>query len=191
MHVIRLVLVSALALAACDGKKNADAGAAPPAVDDGTNPDRTVVDTGPGDASSDGPLGAPISGISRGGTVVPDAAPAAVVDAAAPDVPGANSSCDLLLQDCPGKAYGCYPLSNGTGRCQAAGSVGENGQCVLGDDPPSCQPGLTCMSTASVAGVCLRLCDLSGASTNLATTCPADQPCRPLHGSTKVGFCSP
>jgi hypothetical protein len=123
--------------------------------------------------------------------VVVDAAPTPVVDAAVPDVPIANATCDLLLQNCPSKAYGCYPLNNGTGRCRGAGLVGESGQCVLGDDPPSCQPGLACLSTAKISSVCLRLCDLSGTSTTFSTTCAANEPCLPLYGSTKVGFCSP
>lgn len=190
MHAIRLVLISALALAACESKKSSDPGL-PPAVGGSTIPDRPVVEIGPGDASWDGPLGPPIPGTGSGGSVVVDAAPTPVVDAAVPDVPIANATCDLLLQNCPSKAYGCYPLNNGTGRCRGAGLVGESGQCVLGDDPPSCQPGLACLSTAKISSVCLRLCDLSGTSTTFSTTCAANEPCLPLYGSTKVGFCSP
>ncbi len=192
MHPIRVAVICAglAVVASCSSGKGYDPGTAPPPVSDETRPDRTVINTGPGDASSDGTINQHVPGMASGGAAVPDASRVTGTDAAVSDVASAViTTCDLLLQDCPDKQDGCYPLSDGTGRCRPSGSVGEMGQCLVGEDPPSCAPGLTCLSTASVANVCLRLCDLTGASASYA--CSADEPCLRLSGSTKVGYCSP
>lgn len=99
-------------------------------------------------------------------------------------------ACDLLKQDCTSLAYGCYPV-DGAGRCLLAGGVGEQGSCILYDDPPSCAPGFACLRFLSSTdiGVCLALCDL----TDPAAACGLTGVCQLLPGFAKtsnVGHCT-
>lgn len=106
------------------------------------------------------------------------------------DAGDAADACDVLKQNCASKAMGCYPVS-GAGRCSLAGGVGTLGSCMVGEDPPSCAPGLACIALNSGQGLgaCLALCD----RTNPTAICTLSSACVALPGftaSSNVGYCA-
>ena len=145
--------------------------------------------------STGGPGGLAAGVGSDGGTPGDDTAAASDVQVAAGDDTTSSTcsnTCDLIKQDCSCRAFGCYPVS-GAGRCLPAGGTGVLGTCLLGEDPPSCAPGLTCIALTSTSNIgnCLYLCD----PTVPVTSCGIGNLCQqPLPGFSKasnVGYCQP
>jgi hypothetical protein len=128
-----------------------------------------------------------IPGGQQSGTAVPDGAVATLADvrvasdSISDQALACPAPCDLLKQNCgacPG--YACYPIS-GVARCQPAGAVSAEGQCVF---PNDCAQGLTCIGITSTVALCLTLCDLLD-----PTTCVLGGICQPLLSFMGVGYC--
>jgi len=92
--------------------------------------------------------------------------------------------CDLVKQDCVDKSKACYPVS-GAGKCQFEGGLSVQTACGFGGTEPDCARGLTCVTTSSVGGTCLPMCDVL----NPIPICGLGNSCHPLPGFTTVGYC--
>ena len=144
--------------------------------------------SGPGGPLTSGTTDARTSGRDAEQVVVSrdDASATGGADAN-PVVLGAR--CDLTQQDCK-KGEACYPI-DGEGRCAPEGGVGLLGSCTVGEFPPTCLRGLTCVAQfASMSGWCVILCDKD----DPAATCTFGYSCMALPSfptTSRVGYCEP
>lgn len=137
----------------------------------------------PTDAGSAGPQPGPGN---SGVTAPPDARLAdaradARADAALPD---ASASCDVLRQNCPRKADGCYP-GNGAGYCALVQQAGtDNSACFEHDQ---CDVGFFCQrENVAGNGFCRKFCNTATPTRDV--TCAR---CVPLATMYPAGYCAP
>ncbi len=113
------------------------------------------------------------------------------------------TACNIFLQDCPGTAQGCYPVSGGYG-CVQPGTRADGAACSFDNQ---CLPGSACVNPASAADaggvspshICAKVCDTSLADGGVedggdagAGLCPAGVSCIELVNPAKpYGFCPP
>jgi hypothetical protein len=172
-----------LAWLACTPKDNApvDPGPPvqmPPTVRDRVDSGRVVLDM---DADVYGPGGST-------GLDIPDASPrpdaAPEIDAAV-DAGGAGATCDVFAANPCGADYGCYAKFDGTGICQAKGSLPGGSNCDPNSSSPDsrCIPGYVC-----VVGICTALCHRGLGGTECGDSIGST--CSPMGTSTIVGYCA-
>jgi hypothetical protein len=107
---------------------------------------------------------------------------------------GAEGTCDLLRQDCPG-TQSCLPTGPAATACGPGGSTPPGAACAN----QSCQRGSMCVTDASGAGVCRTFCTLDastgrdggGAMCVPVLVCGASEVCTRLGTFPGVGICSP
>lgn len=182
------VLASALSFPACSGD---DAPRYPGVTDAGAGGGAGRTSVGAGDASRDvsASVDARSGVLDSGADARPspstgrDAAVGGPFDASRGDVAGeaGGAACDLVAQDCPSGAFGCYRGPAGGTRCALpTGGGGPAGTTCTSDE--DCLPGTLCGAAGGGIGQCQDICRTPD------RPCPGNGRCAPVSGGA-VGIC--